>query len=206
MNIKSLSHSAKRWYDFNLSVRKYHNWDHACRVVSNCYKLTDNNPSDALILAAWWHDAVYVPGAGSDANERCSAAALGAAAQQLNKVRQANKVLLFSDALKTDVNMAQQLVQYTKVENHLHDRALTGDIAILLDADLGSLADPYADFYQTQENIVEENGGTMTEHKEKSAEFLHQFLTCRPSIYHTDYAREHWEKAARVNIARYCNE
>lgn len=200
MSIKPLIDEARRWYDFNHTIRKYHNWDHANRVANNCLTLTDCNPSNAVIIAAWWHDAVYVPGAGSDANERCSAAALGMAAKQIDKKNP------LTASLKEAVNLAQSLIQYTTIEYHLHDKKIGGDLAILLDADLGSLADPYIDFMYTQENIVVEAGGNISDYKEKSAEFLHQFLTCREFIYHTDYAREHWEKAARMNIARYCNE
>lgn len=199
MNINSLSQAARSWYDFNWMSRKYHNWGHATRVANACDLITNHNASDALLLAAWWHDAVYVPGAGSDANERCSSAALAGTVKQTD-------ISTFSDADKTSVNLAQDMIEYTTIENHLHHTQISGDLAILLDADLSSLADPYADFVQTQANVLEENGMTMETHKEKSAEFLHKFLTCRKFIYHTDYAREHWEKAARINIARFCNE
>lgn len=194
MDYISLIESSRAWYDHNWGDRHYHNWGHALSVVDNVHKITDT-PSDELIIAAYWHDAVYVPGAGTDANERCSAAALVQSGRIYKDIGSQNVIQL-----------AAQMIRYTKIDNHLHEGRLTGDIAILLDADLGSLAAPYELFLYTQENIILENGGTMEENKDQSAAFLKQFLKCREFIYHTDYARLNWEQAARSNIERYCKE
>jgi len=196
MNIDKLAYQARPWYDADIHFnRHYHNWNHACRVVSNCYTIKNDTPSQELILAAWWHDAVYVPGAGSDANERCSAAAL------------VNASKLFAEPELTDtIAQAAFLIQSTSVETHLTYQSLTGDLAILLDADLVALADPYDQFVQTQKRIIVENGGTFENDKAKSAAFLQQFLTRRYFIYHTDYARGNWEVQARANITRYIKE
>jgi len=189
-----LGMAAKTWYDFNAAARPYHNWAHARDVVSNIIYI-DTKASAELILAGWWHDAVYVPGAGTDANERCSAAALIQRGQIYKDV-----------GSQSIIQLAAQMIRYTKVDNHLREDALTGDIAILLDADLGSLASTYELFLHTQENIILENGGTMAENKDQSSAFLKQFLECREFIYHTDYARSNWEQAARANIKKYSEE
>lgn len=196
-NVLQLSHDAEQWYRFNESNLRYHNWAHAIQVADNVYLITDSKASDAVLLAAYWHDAIYVPGAGGDANELCSAAAL------INT----SIVLGYTDpSSRKIIEDAAQLIRHTSIEYHLSQNALTGTIATLLDADLGSLADPYEKFIQHQKNIIKENHGTFEEHRGKSAAFLSQFLECRPFIYHTAYGQEHWEDKARANITRYCAE
>ena len=189
--IHQLSQAAKPWYLFNGENRHYHNWDHANWVALTCYEITEHMASDELILAAWWHDAVHVPHAGSDANERCSAAALLQAGRGCSK----------EDFVVVD--KAAQLILYTCVEIHLNERRIVGDLAVLLDADLSSLADPCDKFLETQQNIIKEMNGTWPESQPESEAFLKNFLECREFIYHTDYGREHWEAAARANIERY---
>lgn len=191
-NILQLSHDAATWYYH--SNQPYHNWAHACQVADNVMLITDLKASDKVLLAAYWHDAVYVPGAGKDANEQCSAAALINTSHALGYTDQESR---------QSVSDAAQLIRFTSVEYHLHPNSLIGDLAVLLDADLGSLAAPYEQFLVNQKNIIKENNGTFEEHRGKSAAFLTLFLTCRPFIYHTAYGQEHWEEKARENIMRY---
>lgn len=187
------------YYMVNAELRKYHSAAHAFNVVQGVNELTDHNPSVALIIAALWHDAVYFPNAGSDANERCSSAALGIEARKI-----ARSVELSKD-LKDAVNDAQEMIENTAVKYHLHDRQIGGELAILLDADLASLAASAGQFYNNQLNIIIENGGEVNAvNCKKSAEFLRQFLRCRPYIYHTDKGRELWETKARDNIVGWC--
>jgi predicted metal-dependent HD superfamily phosphohydrolase len=190
-NIKALCNQAESWYRFNDANRQYHNWQHARDVVKRLWKM-DNDPKDETLLAAYWHDAVYVPKAGSDANERCSAAALGCAARSYND----------KETLDT-VSKAQDLILYTKLETHLHENRIVGELAKLLDCDLGSLAYPYDEFIHIQRNIIHEQGGTVEDNTVDSQKFLTMFLECREFIYHTDYGREHWEDIAKSNIKRY---
>ncbi len=192
MNTKELSLAAWSWYDFNWLHRHYHNWGHATTVAENVQKILNNRAPDVLVLAAWWHDAVYVPGAGSDANERCSAAALGMTADHGNY-----------EGDISAIDEAKKLIIGTAVENHLSPVFIGGDQGILLDADLGSLADPYDLFLEHQTSIILEQGGNPETDGQLSADFLSKFLTRRDFIYHTGYGRETWEDAARANINRY---
>ena len=190
---------AQQYYDVNADLRLYHSSLHAANVLSAVHELTDNDPDIALILAAVWHDAVYFPAAGADANERCSSAALGIEARKIARSVE------FTQEQKDAVNKAQDLIEYTAVKYHLHDNRITGELAVLLDADLSSLAAPLDQFTENQHNIIQENGGEVNaENCIKSAEFLSMFLRCRKRIYHTDKARELWEDQARENIARWC--
>ena len=190
------------YYVVNFALRKYHSANHAVDVVKAVHMLTDGKPSIALTLAAQWHDAVYFPNAGSDANERCSSAALGIEARRI-----ATSVEL-SKEHKDAVNTAQDLIEQTHVGMHLRsgfEGAITGELAILLDADLSTLASTWEDFLQNQANIIEENGGVVNDESyKKCAEFLRSFLRCRKYIYHTDKARELWEAKAVHNIRTLC--
>jgi predicted metal-dependent HD superfamily phosphohydrolase len=182
--IDELKHDARTWYLFNQKERHYHNWEHAKTVAMKVCAI-EPNPSDELVLAAWWHDAVYVSGAGSDANERCSAAALVQAARIYDI---------------PGIEKAAELIRKTSMEYHTTWGQLHGDIAILLDADLSSWASTYTEFCQHQDNILLENPGAT---KQDTVAFLQRMLGCRDRIFHTDYARKHWEFEALDNIHWY---
>lgn len=192
MTLTNLLNAARSWYKFNKISRFYHNYHHVELVVNALYNF--GTPSDSLLLAAVWHDAVYVPCAGSDANERCSAAALKHAAA------------IYTDSGTQEmVNDACDLIIQTAVVNHLSTVALdpNSDIAKLLDCDLYALSIPYDKFINNQTNIIKENYGTFEKDHIKCSEFLNQFLTCRPYIFHTDYGRMNWEDTARENITKF---
>lgn len=192
-----LGNAAVGYYNFNSGNRYYHNIHHALRVSS----LVSWHDSTALKIAALWHDAIYIPG--SSVNEIASADALRYEWKKL--------------AIENDteiLNTACFLITETTVNNHLRSSRIEGSYerqeltAILLDADLRSLADPYIDFRTNQDNIIRENGGNpfVREDNRKCAEFLSKFLTCREYIYHTDIDRELHETNARQNITRYMQE
>jgi predicted metal-dependent HD superfamily phosphohydrolase len=191
----ALTTKAHEYYNIMGEVRFYHNYEHASIVTKAAHTLTNNEPSLALLIAAIWHDAVYFPNAGSDANERCSSAAL------CNEARKIARSVELSKETKDAVNKAQDLIEYTSVKNHLYHGRIGGELGILLDADLSSLAAPYGKFVDHQHNIIQENGGLITaETCKQSAQFLSQFLKCRKNIYHTDKGRELWETNATLNI------
>lgn len=180
-------------YNVDNSLRKYHNLNHALTVMDAIQVI---NPRAAfhMAIAALYHDAVYVPGAGSDANERCSAAAL---AVDWAKCR-------FSSDHPV-LKKAQKLIANTSVEHHLSQHRVTTELGVLLDADLYSFTADHNAFVTNQSNIIEENGGTVgPDTLRKCALFLQQFLTVRSHIYHSDYARENWEPLARANIEWFC--
>lgn len=195
MNLRSLRLAAERWYRFNEFQRPYHNWEHANAVVT----ALPHWAPDSVVLAAYWHDAVYVPGAKFNANEFASSAALAASSRE------------YRDTKTRDIiEEAMGLIECTTIKWHLMTSNLELDIveaehrAMLLDADLSSLAAPYEQFLRNQKNILEENGLEWTiENAQKSSNFLLQFTTCRENIYHTEFARSKWERTARANITRY---
>ena len=189
--------AAAKWYAFNAKHRQYHNLAHAHRVVAAVRQLTaDAGP--ALYLAALWHDAVYVPGAGSSVNEDASAAALFHAyrtGEQHSPQRDA--VILY----------AQHMIRNTTVTHHLSSRCpKTVEQTVLMDADLSSLADPYPEFVKTQHRIIRENNG---DPKDRAAlvatsDFLNRMVNARTFVFHTKRAQTLWERHARSNIAEFC--
>jgi len=194
-SVNEICKAAEKYYKANEDVCMYHNYSHALSVVEATQQLTNGCPSAALMLAATWHDAVYHPGAYADANEQCSAAALGRVAKRLGKVTP------LPQSVEKAVVLAQDLIVCTSVKHHMCQHRIFDDLAVLLDADLRSLAvTDFDEFVRFQECIIEENNGNIPEDYVTSAEFLYKFLTCRDYIYHTDKGRELWEWQARSNI------
>jgi predicted metal-dependent HD superfamily phosphohydrolase len=184
-------------YGVDRDVRKYHNYMHALAVIDAIREI-NRDARLHLVIAALYHDAVYVPGAGSDANELCSAAALAVDWAKC-RLESAHPVL----------HAAQILIKQTSVATHLSEFACSpdSDLAVLLDADLAGLAAELDVFIAAQCNIIRENGAAVNEESlDKCARFLKQFLEVRGNIYHTEYARANWEAKARFNIEHFVHE
>lgn len=187
--------AAVGYYKFNSENRFYHNTDHARRVVE---ALDVNDESDvATVIAATWHDAIYIPG--SKVNEEASANALSYEWKRLN-ISASPEILA----------EAVRLIRNTTVEIHCRTHeflSCNSNDGILLDADLLSLSDPYPKFLENQYNIIKENNGDPTnkEHKKQCSDFL-QNLVIRPYIYCTERFRKEHEQAARENIKRFYDE
>jgi predicted metal-dependent HD superfamily phosphohydrolase len=188
-----LQTAAARWYGFDSKLRRYHNLHHALRVVGGVRLLTgDHDPS--LFLAALWHDAVYIPGAGVSVNENASAAALNSEYQ-----RSGNITLGRSQV----VNSAMNLIRGTSVEHHLSPKnPRSSHQRVLLDADLSSLADSYRLFLHDQRRILLEGG-----YDPKStaswigvSTFLSKLKNSRGCIFRTPKGRYLFERKALFNI------
>lgn len=167
--------------------RKYHTYAHCFRVANFAASRAMDCPylmkyAQSLYVAGIWHDAVYVPG--STDNEEQSALAL----------------LVLHPQMEYEAN----LIRRTTVADHLSDE-VTDEIdpvlAILLDADLISLADPWEIFLSNQKLILQENGldPELPENLKKSAEFLIKFFG-RATIYRTPEIRDEYESRAFNNI------
>lgn len=193
--LNELIERSTKYWSFN--PRTYHNLNHRDQVM---YTLIGEMElvtlPGSVILAAAWHDAVYYPGAGADANERASAAALKQEFMAMNTDHQQHM---------GTVTEAMRLIGQTAIQVHLTpDHVTDYNLALLLDADLRSLALPYEEFLKNQENIVAENYGQWPDDRRRAAEFLKLFT--RQFIYHTDAGRRLWEEKARQNIARLFEE
>ena len=165
--------------------RGYHDTRHLAEVLDRLDELAGHGAAyDAtpVLLAAWFHDAVY--DGERDAEERSAAWAEDA---------------LATVAPAPVVTEVARLVRLT--ETHLPDDTDANGCA-LSDADLGILAAPrerYDEYvaavrreYAHLEDAVFDAG---------RAEVL-RGLAAKPQLFHTAYAREHWEAAARANVER----
>ena len=164
--------------------REYHNLMHVEDVLLRIEELEPPAEHElALALAAWFHDAVYQPG--KPDNEDRSAYVAFDALEQVGA-----GPLLITEVVR--------LVRLTASHDPNPDDAAG---AVLCDADLAILAaapDRYAQYAAAirQEYIhVPE-----AEFRTGRGEVLQSFLD-RPSIYRTPYGRQHWESAARANLA-----
>lgn len=177
--------------------RHYHTIGHATAVEKALF-LMQHVPGTALVLAARWHDAVYVPGAANGVNEELSALALK------NECKPRH-LTLTAIAL---VDTACDYIRQTDIRNHLRRTRVNTEAGFLLDADLSSLAVDYKTFEQNQLSIIREQTGvtpTLSDCK-KSAEFLINLATVRRYIYHTDAGRAFFEDDAKRNINRWAAE
>ncbi len=168
--------------------RGYHDQRHLTEVLDHLELLAAEAADlHLVVLAAWFHDAVY-EGTGSD-EERSAA---------LARAR-----LEAAGLLSADVDEVSRLVLLT-ASHRPDDRDLNGQV--LCDADLAILAaDParYADYV----------AGVRLEYaRVPDDEFRHgraavlRGLLAKPSLFHTDLGRSSWEQAARANVERELRE
>jgi predicted metal-dependent HD superfamily phosphohydrolase len=165
--------------------RGYHDTRHLTEVLGRLDELAAHGVAydpTPVLLAAWFHDAVY--DGERDAEERSAAWAEDA---------------LGDAAPAPVVSEVARLVRLTETHNP-EDGDANG--CALSDADLGILAaarDRYDEYvaavrreYAHLEDDVFAAG---------RADVL-RGLAAKPQLFHTPYAREQWEQAARANLER----
>jgi predicted metal-dependent HD superfamily phosphohydrolase len=164
--------------------RKYHNLMHIEDVLLRIEELEPPVEHElTLALAAWFHDAVYQPG--KDDNEDRSAYVAYDALEQIG----------------ASPDLIAEVVRLVRLTAH-HDPADDDAAgAVLCDADLAILA-AAPDRYREYATAIRQEYVHVPEAEFRSgrAAVLRRFLD-RPTIYRTPYGREHWEDAARANIA-----
>jgi predicted metal-dependent HD superfamily phosphohydrolase len=165
--------------------RGYHDTRHLTEVLDRLDELAGHGaPYDPtpVVLAAWFHDAVY--DGERDAEERSAAWAEDA---------------LASAAPAAVVAEVVRLVRLT--ETHKPDDGDANGCA-LSDADLGILAAP-RDRYDEYVNAVRREYAHLDDavFDAGRAEVL-RGLAAKPRLFHTAYAQEKWEAAARANLER----
>ncbi|MFD3353588.1 HD domain-containing protein [Streptomyces fradiae] len=171
----------RRWAE---PQRRYHTTDHLLAVLRRVDDLADHaDDLPAVQLAAWFHDAVYLPE--RDTNEERSA-------------RLAERALPELGVGPSRTAEAARLVRLTVT----HDPAPGDrDGEVLCDADLAVLAgDPEA--YAAYAAAVREEYGFVPDDAFRAgrAAVLRQLLTL-PRLFRTPYGAEHWEPTARRNLA-----
>jgi predicted metal-dependent HD superfamily phosphohydrolase/TolB-like protein len=166
------------------AARRYHTLDH----IAHCLRQADLAAAalpqaDALRLAIWFHDVVYLPSAPD------------------NEARSAE---LFRDLalpalpgpLVDDVTRLILVTRYGET-------ARRADEAWMVDIDYSSFGLPWEEFLRDSRAVREERidldpAGYAAQH----SQFLASLLA-RERLYRTDFFHDRYEAAARDNIARY---
>jgi predicted metal-dependent HD superfamily phosphohydrolase len=165
--------------------RGYHDTRHVTEVLDRLDELagagTDYDPSPVL-LAAWFHDAVY--DGERDAEERSATWAEDALAPLLPA---------------PVVAEVARLVRLT--ETHRPDDADLNGCA-LSDADLGILAAPAGRYAEYTAAVRREYAHLPDDVFDQGRAAVLQALADKPHLFHTAYARQRWEGPARANLER----
>jgi predicted metal-dependent HD superfamily phosphohydrolase len=169
--------------------RGYHDTRHLTEVLNRLDELAAaGTPYDAapVVLAAWFHDAVY--DGERDAEERSATWA--------------------EDALPGLVP-AEVVVEVARLVRLTETHRPTDDDpngCALSDADLAILAAP-ADRYAAYTAAVRREYSHLDDDvfRDGRAQVL-ESLAEKEHLFHTAYAREHWEAAARANLERELTE
>lgn len=165
--------------------RGYHDTRHLTEVLDRLDELaragTDYEPT-AVLLAAWFHDAVY--DGERDAEERSAVWAEEALAPLVPG---------------PVVDEVARLVRLT--ETHRPDDADLNGCA-LSDADLAILAAPAGRYDDYVAAVRREYAHLADDVFAEGRAAVLAALSDKPHLFHTAYAREHWEAPARANLER----
>ncbi|MEU3046673.1 hypothetical protein ABZ705_09090 [Streptomyces sp. NPDC006984] len=163
--------------------RRYHTTDHLVAVLDRIDELREYAADLAAVrLAAWFHDAVYLPDRSE--NEERSA-------------RLAQRALTELGVGEARTAEVARLVRLTVTHDPEEGDA---DGQVLCDADLAVLATA-PDAYAAYAAAVREEYGFVPEElfRDGRAAVLRGLLAL-PHLYRTPYGREHWEAPARHNL------
>ena len=163
-------------------ARGYHDSLHLSEVLDRIDEITGagvTGDGPAVRLAAWFHDGVYDGERGDE-----------------------DRSAVWAEEVLADSGHADQVARLVRLTEH-HDPA-ADDLAgqVLCDADLAILAAP-PDRYDAYLAGVRRDYAHVsdTDFAAGRAAVLRD-LAARARLFHTAYAREHWEPAARANLAR----
>ena len=169
--------------------RGYHDTRHLSEVLDRLDELAEHGAAydeTPVRLAAWFHDAVY--DGERDAEERSATWAEEALA----------------DAVPGEVvGEVARLVRLT--ETHEPDDEDANGCA-LSDADLGILAAPDARYAEYVAAVRREYAHLDDEVFALGRAAVLRTLADKPHLFHTAWARQQWEAAARVNLERELRE
>jgi predicted metal-dependent HD superfamily phosphohydrolase len=162
-------------------ARGYHDLRHLGEVLARVDELlAGGEPADrdAVLLAAWFHDAVY-HGDGQD-EERSAALA---------------EVRLAGHPLAAEVARLVRLTATHRPEDG------DADGQVLCDADLAILAAGPERYREYVDGVRREYAHVSDADFAAGRAALLRDLLGRPTLFHTRAARERWEERARANVA-----
>ncbi|MFD8724125.1 hypothetical protein ACFV2H_40760 [Streptomyces sp. NPDC059629] len=171
----------RRWQE---PQRRYHTLAHLTAVLDHIDVLEEYaDDPDLVRLAAWFHDAVYLPDRSE--NEERSA-------------RLAERALPEAGVSEAEAAEVARLVRLT-VTHDPADGDRNGEV--LCDADLAILAAPPSAYAAYTAAVREEYHFVPNEaFREGRSAILRQLLDL-PALFRTPYGRTKWEPTARYNLA-----
>jgi len=166
--------------------RGYHDLRHLTEVCARLHELADGGAAfdrTAVLLAAWFHDGVYDGQPGAEERSagwaEASLTDLGVAAETVAEVA--------------------RLVRLTETHRPADDDA---NGCALSDADLAILAAPQERYAEYAADVRREYAHVPDEAFRAGRSAILRDLLAKPHLFHTAYAREHWEAPARANVER----
>lgn len=172
--------------------RGYHNTLHLAEVFERIEILLAADPDsgidrDAVLLAAWFHDAVYDTGVDTSGDNEERSAVL------------AERELSSTHAAPPLVDEVARLVRLTATHRPTAD---DGAGKVLCDADLGILAEDDARYREYARGVREEYADVPVDvFRAGRADILSKLLDA-PTLFQTSFAIQHWEERARRNLAQ----
>jgi predicted metal-dependent HD superfamily phosphohydrolase len=168
-------------------TRGYHDRRHLTEVCERIAELlgagggTAAAERDTVLLAAWFHDAVY--DGERDAEERSAVWA---------------ELELPAAGVPPDVVAeVARLVRLTETHRPEEDDRAG---CVLSDADLAILAAPAQRYAEYTADVRREFAHVPDEDFRAGRAAVLRDLLSKPRLFHTAHAREHWEQAARLNV------
>ncbi|MGW2234132.1 HD domain-containing protein [Streptomyces sp. NPDC001759] len=170
-----------RWQE---PQRRYHTLAHLVAVLDHVDTLAEYaDDPDAVRLAAWFHDAVYLPDRSE--NEERSA-------------RLAERALTEAGVPDDTTAEVARLVRLTVTHDPADDDR---DGQVLCDADLAILASPPAAYAAYTAAVREEYHFVPNDaFRAGRADVLRRLLAL-PQLFRTPYGRRKWEATARYNLS-----
>lgn len=162
-------------------ARRYHDTRHLTEVLDRLDELPDDVDRLAVTLAAWFHDSVYdgEPGAEERSAQWAATALAG-----------------------HDPDLVAEVVRLVRL-TEAHDPAADDrNGSALVDADLAILATSPERYAEYAAAVRAEYAHVPDDAFRAGRTAILTGLLDRDHLFHTAYAREHWEAAARRNVTQ----
>jgi predicted metal-dependent HD superfamily phosphohydrolase len=181
-DINAIAHNLIARYSEPL--RRYHSRSHIAHCLNELDQIKDGRFNrDAVEMALWFHDAVYVPGAKD--NEHQSAELFARLAR---------------DCLEQGfIDKVRALIMLT---THREAQATDPDGRYVVDIDLSSFGISWNEFIEDSRQVRQELSQVADEEYYPAYACFLRSLLDRSQIYLTEHFHGHYEAAARRNIAR----
>jgi len=165
--------------------RRYHDQRHLAEVLQRIEELRgagERFDYPAVVLAAWFHDAVYDGAEGAE-----------------------DRSALWAEQALAEVDVPAELIaevaRLVRMTAHHRPEPSDANGAVLSDADLAILAADERRYAEYVAAVRAEYAAVPDAEFDRGRAAILQALAGKPHLFHTAHARRHWEAAARANLA-----